>query len=76
MLEDAERCLIDTLCLVLTSSEQNEAWGIEEQEWDLYWSWEGLDSADKIIPFFLFSFCSFQPSLKGKGVSEDPLNLR
>lgn len=25
---------------------------------------------------FLFSFSTFQPSLKGKGTTEDPFNLR
>lgn len=34
-------------------------------------SWQLL-----MILSFLFSFCSFQPTLKGKGITEDPLNLR
>lgn len=38
--------------------------------------WKGLASADKGSFPFSSSFCSFQPSLKGRGAPEEPLTTR
>lgn len=69
--------------LVFTIRGQDEAWRGKNGPKSCLalkispWRWRSLDSADRRMLFpFLFSFCCFQPGLKAKGVTEEPLTLR